>query len=70
MDESSEAGEGIGPNDAIMQRVEEIDSKLLGSSNQRLKRIPRPNPLSGPCLQTHVALTDPLSGSQFSWIVV
>ena len=56
--------------DAIIEIVEEIDSKLLGSSNQRLKGIPSFNSLSSARLQAHIAFADALSGPQFSRIVV
>src|SRR5258708_1208092 len=56
--------------DAIKTIVEEIDTKLLGRGNQCLKGVPSSNPLTGPGLQTHIALAHPLSGPQFSGIVV
>src|SRR5260370_12365756 len=60
----------MSPKDAIKHIVEEIDTKLLGRGNQCLKGVPSSNPLTGPGLQTHIALAHPFSGSQFSWIVV
>ena len=47
-----------------MEIVEEIDSKLLGSSNQGLKGIPSFNSLSGTRLQAHIAFADALPGPQ------
>src|SRR5436189_6354165 len=60
----------MSPKDAIKHIVEEIDTKLLGRGNQCLKGVPSSNPLTGPGLQTHIALAHPLSGPQFSGIVV
>src|SRR6266480_515604 len=60
----------MSPKDAIIHIVEEIDAKLFGCADKRLKGIPSLDPIAGACLQAHVALTDPLSGSQFSGIVV
>ena len=56
--------------DAILQIVEEIDAKLLGSSNERLKGIPCLNSLSSMCLQAYVTFAYPLSSPQSSRIVV
>src|SRR5258708_16533077 len=56
--------------DAIKPIMEEIGTKLLGRGNQCLKGVPSSNPLTGPGLQTHIALAHPLSGPQFSGIVV
>src|SRR5258708_34327889 len=56
--------------DATRRIVEEIDTKLLGRGNQCTKGVPSFNPLTGPGLQTHIALAHPLSGPQFSGIVV
>ena len=53
-----------------MQILEEIDSQLLGSGNQRLKGIPGGDAIGGACLQTHIAFAHALSGPQFSRIIV
>src|SRR5260370_21448992 len=60
----------MSPKDAIKHIVEEIDTKLLGRGNQCLKGVPSSNPLTGPGLQADIALAHPLSGPQFSGIVV
>ena len=69
-DERGQAGEAEGSRDAIIHIGEQINPKLFGSGTQRLKGIPGSNPLTGTCLQTHIPLADPLSGSQFCGIVV
>ena len=69
-DKRGQAWKTMGKSDAIKHIVQEIDAKLLGGCNQCLKRVPCPNPLSGTSLQTDIALADPLSGPQFSRIIV
>src|SRR3979411_1086228 len=60
----------MGKSDAIIQIGKEIDPKFLGSCNQCLKGVPSLNPVSGTCLQTHIAFANPLSSPQFSRIIV
>src|SRR5882757_6107758 len=60
----------MGLQETILKIVEDIDSQFLGGPDERLKGIPSRNPIAGACLQTHIALADPLPSSQFSGVVV
>lgn len=70
LDEGSKSGNQVGLADAIMEILEEIDSKFGGRFDESLKGVPGRDALSGACLQTHISFADPLSGTQFSRIVV
>src|SRR5712671_2754102 len=70
LDKRSQAWKTVGKGDAIIQIGKEIDPKFLGRGNQCLKGVPGLNPVSGACLQTHIAFANPLSSPQFSRIIV
>ena len=70
LDKRSQVWKIVGKSDAIIQIGKEIDAKFLGGGNQCLKGVPGLNPISGACLQTHIAFANPLSRPQFSRIIV
>ena len=70
LDQGRQGGNHVQVRDAIMEILEEIDSKLVGRFNQRLEGIPGCDAIGSACLQTHVSFADPLSGTQFSRIVM
>ena len=70
LDQGCQGRNHIGLGDAIMEILEEIDSKLFACFDQRLKGIPGPDAIKGTGLQTHVSFADPLSSTELSWIVV
>ena len=63
LDQGRQDGKQVGVADAIMEILGNIDTKLVGSFDKRLKGIPGPGALGGACLQTYIAFADTLSGT-------